>query len=33
VGGYARATFSPGGVTNDVVNTMYSARIRFLYLF
>lgn len=33
VGGYARATFSPGGVTSEVANNMYSGRVRFEYLF
>jgi hypothetical protein len=33
VGGYSRATFSPGGVIVDTVDTMWSGRVRFLYLF
>jgi hypothetical protein len=33
VGGYARASFEPGGVTIETVDRMYSGRIRFEYLF
>jgi hypothetical protein len=31
--GYARATFATGGSTVDLVNNMYSGRIRLMYLF
>jgi len=31
--GYARATFAAGGSTVDLLNTMYSGRIRLMYLF
>jgi hypothetical protein len=31
--GYARATIAPGGSQIDLINTMYSGRVRLLYLF
>jgi hypothetical protein len=31
--GYARATFATGGSTVDLTNSMYSGRIRLMYLF
>jgi hypothetical protein len=31
--GYARATFAAGGSTVDLINTMYSGRVRVMYLF
>jgi hypothetical protein len=31
--GYARATYAAGGSTVDLINTMYSARVRLMYLF
>jgi hypothetical protein len=31
--GYARATFASGGSTVDLINNMYSGRIRLMYLF
>jgi hypothetical protein len=31
--GYAKATISPGAVFTDLTNTMYSGRIRLMYLF
>jgi hypothetical protein len=31
--GYSRATFAAGGSTVDLVNTMYSGRVRLMYLF
>jgi hypothetical protein len=33
VGGYARAVFSPGGVPDEIVDQMWSARLRCMYLF
>ena len=31
--GYAKATISPGAVFTDLTNTMYSGRVRLMYLF
>jgi hypothetical protein len=31
--GYSRATFAAGGSTVDLINTMYSGRVRLMYLF
>jgi hypothetical protein len=33
VGGYAKESFLPGGLLTEVVNHMYSGRVRFEYLF